>query len=141
MFQFWRKWLMAVIVIMGLFGGMIVIWGPIALPNFFGAALYSPFMGHGKAPLVLNQFDSWIFGVLGATIVGWTVTMGFIVAIPFARRERWSWWCVLISMLVWYVLDTGISLHHGNFANAAFNSVALGAALLPLVKTWRVFSR
>ena len=141
MFHFWRKWLLAVLVIMGLFGALIVIWGPIALPNFFGAALYSPFKGHGLPPLVLNHFDSWIFGVLGATILGWTVTMGFIVLIPFRRKEPWAWWCLLIGMLTWYVPDTGISLYHGNLANALFNSVALGALLLPLVKTWQTFSR
>ena len=78
---------MAVIVIMGLFGALLVIWGPIALPKFFGMALYKPFMIHGKAPLNLNQFDSWIFGVLGATLMGWATMMGFIVLVPFRRKE------------------------------------------------------
>jgi len=141
MFHFWRKWLMVVILVMGLFGLVIVVWGPLALPNFFGMALYSPFMGDGMPPLQLNQFDSWIFGVLGATIIGWTVTMGFIVAVPFGRREPWSWWCILVSLLAWYIPDTGISAYHGNLANVMFNTVALGAALLPLVKTWATFSR
>lgn len=141
MFHFWRKWLLAVIVIMGLFGALLVIWGPIALPKFFGMALYKPFMIHGKAPLNLNQFDSWIFGVLGATLMGWATMMGFIVLVPFRRKEPWAWYCLLIGILTWFLPDTAISLYHGVWANAAFNCVALGLLLAPLAKTWQLFFR
>ena len=141
MFEFWRKWLLVVVVAVGLFGAIILIGGPVALPGPFGRGLYAPFSGRGMPPLTLNQFDSWIFGVLGATLIGWAVTMGYIVAGPFRRREPWAWRCLVISLTVWFIPDCIISIYHYNWTNTLFNSMALGAAMLPLVKTWRSFRR
>jgi len=82
-------------------------------------------------------FQRWIYGVLGATVAGWGVFVYFLARFPFARRERWAWHCALVGILLWFTLDTGISLAAGVFFNVGLNSLIFLLAIIPLAFTWR----
>ena len=72
-------------------------------------------------------------------MAGWGVFMVFLARYPFQQRERWSWICFLLGLLLWYVLDTGISLYYGVAFNAIFNTAILVLALIPLAYTRKEF--
>jgi hypothetical protein len=89
----------------------------------------------------VQSYRSWIAALLGATMAAWAVALAFIVAIPFARRERWAFWCVLVSVAAWFPVDTFVSWRHGVMVNVVFNLGALAMLLLPLGATWPAFRR
>lgn len=77
----------------------------------------------------------FVYGVLGAVIVGWTVLLTGIVTGPLRRRERWAWWTVTASTATWFLLDTSMSLVVGQPGHAAFNllfAIGLGVPLLAI---------
>lgn len=74
---------------------------------------------------------------MGATVMGWGITMFFIAFFPLRNRERWAWYSVLVSVLFWFVLDTGISLWFGVSINAILNTAILILVLIPLIFTWK----
>jgi hypothetical protein len=75
------------------------------------------------------------FMVLGAVMAGWSVLMIQLVRGPLREGSRWAWLFMVQSLVLWFVLDTGMSLVLGYPTHALFNipfAVALGVPLLNL---------
>jgi hypothetical protein len=73
--------------------------------------------------------------VLGAVMAGWSVLMIQLVRGPLREGSRWAWLFMVQSLVLWFVLDTGMSLVLGYPTHALFNipfAVALGVPLLNL---------
>ena len=73
------------------------------------------------------------FGVLGAVMVGWMITLGAIARGPLRRREPWAWWAVTGSVAAWFILDGGVSMYFGFVGNAMFNTAFAVAIAIPLI--------
>ncbi len=73
-----------------------------------------------------------MFGILGAVIVGWMTTIGAIAIGPLRRREIWAWQAIVSAVVVWFVLDTGLSLVLGFVGHALFNVTFAVALAVPL---------
>ncbi len=89
--------------------------------------------------MTILGFQHWIYGVWGATIAGWGVFLTFISYFPFRNKEKWAWNCLSLGLLVWFVLDTSISLFYSVYFNAAFNTALLILAGLPIFFTRKEF--
>lgn len=139
-FSFWQRWLLAVSIIIAIFGVMMVFLSGTVLFDFFNRKIDPAFWSTGIADHVTRQFQQWIYGVWGATIAGWGVILTYIAHDPFKRREHWAWKSVAFGLLVWFVLDTSLSLFHKVYFNAAFNIVLLVLAGLPVVFTRQEFA-
>lgn len=75
------------------------------------------------------------FMVLGAVMAGWSVLMIQLVRGPLRQGSRWSWMFMVQSLVLWFVLDTGMSIVLGYPTHALFNipfAVAFGVPLLSL---------
>lgn len=138
-FDFYRKWLVAVGVILAAFG--------VAMALTSGTPLFRPLQGlvdpafwpHGSADPGTVEFRAWVYGVWGATIAGWGVAIVFVAAQAFARREPWAWHAIALGTAIWFVLDTGTSLAHGVAFNVALNVVIAVLVAVPLAGTRRLF--
>lgn len=97
------------------------------------------FQINGNTDSVIIQFQSWIYGVLGATISGWGILLAFQIYYPFTARQQWSWSSIAVSICMWYVLDTSISFYFNVYFNAVFNTVLLLAFIIPLYFTKKYF--
>lgn len=137
----WWRWLLVVSLIGMLFGAVMVLapgmLKPLSQPSynsFFATDRYS------ELPVGDVAFQNWLYGVLGATMIGWCLTVAFIAGYPFRAGERWAWQALCTAIIVWYVLDTGTSWLHGVFVNVALNTVLLVAFGVPLVASRRSFT-
>jgi hypothetical protein len=132
-FSFWQKWLFVTGLLLALFGVTFALFGGTPLFEIFDTQINPVFWGSVEIPdLAAGEFQRWIYGVLGATIAGWGVFLAFIAHYPFKNREPWAWNCILTGIIVWYVLDTGISLYFRVYFNAVFNAVLLALVVIPL---------
>jgi hypothetical protein len=68
-------------------------------------------------------------------MASWGIFVAFIAHYSFRRKERWAWVCLLVGLLVWFFVDTLITLKFRVFFNAIFNTGLLVLVLLPLVFT------
>jgi hypothetical protein len=75
--------------------------------------------------------------VLGAVTVGWSLTL--LAAVQAAHQlgdqARSVWMLVTSSLVVWYVIDTALSVATGFGLNAIPNTVFLAAFLLPIIRS------
>jgi hypothetical protein len=139
-FSFWSRWLFVVALVIVVFGVfMALLNGTAVFDWLFNNQVDPVFWGDTAVPPPADTFQRFIYGVLGATVAGWGVFLVFITHYPFRRREKWAWNCILVGMGLWYLIDTPISLYFQVYFNAAFNSLLLVLAFLPLAFTRRFF--
>lgn len=132
-FTFWQRWLVAAGVVITAFGAFIVFFSQTGLFEAVFDNQIDPVFWDDDLPPGVADFQRWVYGVLGATVAGWGVFIAFIAQHPFRRRERWAWTCLLAGMLVWFALDSFISLTSGVYFNAlAVNVPLLLVVLVPL---------
>jgi hypothetical protein len=112
--------LAAVIVAVGVYAGGLVTVGRFMGDEVFGALGFGPDSGEITGGEALD-YTIFIFGVLGAVIVGWMVLTFMVARGPLRRREPWAWTAVAASIGVWFVVDTGFSLAVGQVEHAIFN--------------------
>lgn len=113
-------------------------YGSLSMFAWHRAGVAEALWSTSEFPVEAEPFRDFIMGVLGATMASWAVALLFVVALPFARHERWAWWCVVVSVCSWAPVDTGLSLTHGVTTNAMFNAIALVMLAIPLAATWRI---
>lgn len=135
-FEFWRRWLIAVTVAVMIYGV-----GLMALPEVMTGVFRALFFA---APTPLTDFSAeatayvrLVQGVLGAVLIGWMVMLLSILLGAFRRREREAWQTLALSIVLWFVVDSGFSLAIVNPAHALFNVGFLIAFAIPLAATFR----
>ncbi len=136
---FWQRWLFALSVGVVLFGLALAFFNGSPTFDLFNRQIDPAFWGNQPISSEAGLFRQWVYGVLGATMAGWGAMIAFIAHYPFRRKEQWAWYSVLIGMLIWYVVDTSISLAFGVAFNAIFNTAIFILASLPLMFTRAVF--
>lgn len=139
-FSFWQKWLFVVGIVVSVFGVMMSLLSGTPLFDLFNRQIDPAFWSIRTVSDSVQQFQKWIYGVWGATIAGWGIFLAFIAHYPFAKKERWSWKCTIAGLLIWFVLDTSLSLVYQVYFNVAFNVGLFVLAMVPLVFTRKEFA-
>lgn len=135
--MFWQKWLFVLGLLIAAFGVLLALFSETPAFSIFHQQIDPAFF---RAPdAEIRNFQQWIYGLLGATMAGWGVFMAFIAHYPFQKKEKWAWVCIAMGVLLWYVVDTSISLSFGVMFNAVFNTIVLILVALPLGFTWKDF--
>jgi hypothetical protein len=138
-FSFWQRWLFVFSLVVIVFGMGMALLNRTPLFGVFDRQVDPVFWGANLPPSGVNEFQGWVYGVLGATMAGWGVLLAFVVQASFRKRERWAWNAVILSLALWYLTDTFLSLRSGVAFNAVFNTAILVLAALPLFFTRREF--
>ena len=138
-FSFWQRWLFVVGLVIAAFGLVMAFLNGTIVFELFNGQINPVFWGTGDMPEAATRFRQWAYGAWGATVAGWGIFVAFIAHYPFRHRERWSWNCLATGLLVWYLVDTAISLYFRVYFNAAFNTLLLMLVTLPLAFTRKHF--
>ena len=139
-FKSWRKWLtLANVMTIGIVL-LVAFAGDSIFFTAHNAATEQVFFPNGGFSPEVIRFKSWLFGIIGGTIVGFHVLMVLISEYAYRRRERWAWWAMSLGMASWFCIDSGLSWYYGAIHNILLiNLVALVLIGLPLVVTRSVF--
>lgn len=134
-FAFWRAWLLVAALVMVAFGVFLSFLIGMPLFDAFSQQFNAPFWGSGPLTDAELGYQRWVNGVMGATMIGWGIFLLFIARHPFAKKEPWAWYCILVGVAAWFAVDTGISLYQGVYANALLNTALLILVMVPLAFT------
>lgn len=140
-FIFWQRWLFVVGLAVSVFGVALALLNATSLFAVMHHQVNPVFFMEERICADARAFQMWSYGVLGAVVAGWGVALAFVAHYPFKNKEPWAWNCVATGLLLWYVIDTGISAYFKVYFNVLFNTGMLVAALLPLVLTRKQFVR
>ena len=125
-------WLQVVLVVVLTYSIALVVAGSTA---------HSLFKWFGFGPdssidsVEVRNYLKLPYMVLGAVMSGWTLLMVQLVRGPLRDGSRWAYQFLVQSLVLWFALDTGMSLLLGYPTHALFNfpfAIALGIPLLSL---------
>lgn len=127
----WLAWLHVVLVVLFLYALVLVFAGGVA------RSMFSAF-GFGPSDAIdtdeVRDYLELPFMVLGAVMAGWTFMMLQIVRGPLRDGAAWALPALTRSLVLWFVLDTGMSLVLGFPAHALFNIPFTIALAIPLAR-------
>ncbi len=103
------------------------------LPGF-QTAVNVAVWGDPSMPPDVIAYHRWLYTVVGAVIAGWAASMLVVArtAPPVTTRRA-----LVAGLAAWFVVDTGGSLFHGVWPNAALDGVCLAVAAVGLWVTRR----
>ena len=128
---FWRTWLNGWCAVVGVFG--VVLAGGAAQATSGPVRLLLDIL-NGPEPLVIEGPMRFALAVLGAVTIGWSLTL--YAAIDAAHRlgpmGAPVWRMILASGLVWFVIDSALSVATGFGLNLVPNTVFVAGLVAPL---------
>jgi hypothetical protein len=139
-FSFWQRWLFVVGAVISVFGVLMALLSGTQLFDLFNRQIDPAFWGTNAVDNAARGFQHWLYGVWGATVAGWGITLTFIAQYPFRKREGWAWNGLVFGLVVWFVLDTSLSMFYKVYFNVIFNTVLLFLAGLPVLVTRKEFA-
>ena len=139
-FKFWQNWLFGLSLFLIGFGFVMIFLG--ASPDsLISSQVTAAFWGDRHPSGDAARFYAWVFGVWGSTLTGWGTTLAFLAYYPFREKRIWAWRAVLVSLMIWYPVDTLLSWAYRVTFNVLLNTVLLLLAFLPLVMTRKFFHK
>ena len=141
-FQFWRKWLTVSNGMIVLFGFIIAVAGDSIFLSMHNHYTRQVFFDGADFPPETLALKNWLFGIIGATIMGFHILMIFISENAFRRKEPWAPNAIWTALLSWFIVDSVISFYYGAIHNIVLvNLVALIVIGLPLIMTRTQFKK
>ena len=134
MSTFWKNWLTIWCFAVCLFGA-ILAGGAFAATDGIAYTLFEIFGQQG--PLSEEAPMRFMVGLVGAVTLGWGLTMfvAFQAAHLLEENGRPLWRHMTVFFLIWYVVDSTISIATGFWPNAVSNTVFLAGYLIPVFAT------
>ena len=133
-------WLKIVSILFAVFGTVIALFNQTKIFQITINNQINPvFWTHSELSSEALLFQRWIYGLLGATCLLVGILIFFIVKNAFAKKEKWAWYCLLIGVAAWFMVDTPVSFYFQVHFNVVFNVVLLSATLIPLALTRKDF--
>jgi hypothetical protein len=127
----WDRLLEVAVVLVGVSGAVFVVAGTLTTSLFEWIVF-----GSAESPIPVGaaaRYVTFVYGVLGAVMVGWACLLWPLVRGPIRRRESWAWSAIAASVGVWFVVDSTLSLASGFGENALLNLVFAIAFAVPLL--------
>ncbi len=138
-FEFWYKCLLGVSIFNILIGLFIALDPNSFLFSYHTEAIADTFFD-GYLPEEAQHLRTFLFGIIGGTIAGYFFLQTCIVWIPFYRKELWAWQSILGAMVLWFIIDSCMSIYHRAYFNVwMINIWSLLLTTVPLVMTYRNF--
>lgn len=129
---FWKTWMTVWCAVVFVFGAVLAL---AALPAASGPArlVLQVISGDPAKSALLDQpMVQFGLGLQGALSIGWAMTMlGLVRAAETVGAPAWR--SLTWSLVVWYVLDSAISVATGLPLNAVSNTLLLAGYLTPVL--------
>ena len=129
---FWKNWMIVWCWGVLAFGGVLAL---AAVPAADGPARFAIALLGGdpaKAALLDQPVMQFAFGLQGALTIGWGLTMfGMIRAADTGGAPVWQ--ALTFALVVWYVIDSAISVATGFPLNAVSNTLLTAGYLVPVI--------
>lgn len=97
------------------------------------AGLGFVFLDPSVYPVDSSIVPRLIQGVLGATMMGWGVTMLLVARYAFAEGRPELLRLIMYGLLAWAPVDMAVSVYYGAWFNVALNLAILALAGVPLL--------
>jgi hypothetical protein len=121
--------------VVGLFG-TILVGGGFEVTSNPVRILFNFLNGSGE--LDLNPYLRFSLAILGAVTIGWSLTLMTIIQVANQLEKRVSqsiWMGITASVIIWYTIDSILSIATGFWLNAVSNTIFSATFLIPVIRS------
>ncbi len=139
-FQFWYRWMLIASILPAAQGVFTAIF---ASPDPFDiyANHIREFFWAADIPAADDRFRRFLLGSLGGALAGYFTAQYFLVRFTWSRRLTWGRDAIAAGLLLWFTVDSTVSIMHGAWFNLYLVNVPTLIAIgMPLLMTRRYFS-
>lgn len=139
-FLFWQKWLTYANVMALMVGLLAAFFIDSLVFDIYNENIQAQYNDGNPLPDHMNLMKKWLFGIIGGTIAGFQLLIIFISEHAFKKKEKWAWTAIMTAMLLWFVVDSGVSIACSAWFNVWFiNLPSFILILIPLIATRKMF--
>lgn len=136
MFTFWQRWLQVVFGLFIVFGVVFAFFGTSSFLSPMTGPIFAAFWPSGPPSPETLRFAQFTFGIMGALTVGLGVFGWFITRFALAKGIKWAWVALFEGVVLWFLVDSAMSIYTGAWVNAVFNGGFFLMAMIPLAALW-----
>lgn len=130
--KFWQRWLIVVTGGVIVYGLMLILL-PQTTHTLFNTLFFASSESIRRIGTDSSHYVALVYGVLGAVIIGWMVTIMALLISSFPTQPRNTWNIITLSVVTWYIIDSGFSLVIGSLAHVLFNTGFFVLFAVPLI--------
>lgn len=127
------RWLL-IVATLHVIGGVALAF---EMPEFIWQAyqqdLYRVFSINNNPPENVKNLVNMIIRLFGPTVASWGLLMIYLLRRIFLQRDEVALLFLISALLIWFLLDTSISLSFGVMSHFWINGLAFVVILLPLL--------
>jgi len=131
--NFWLGWLKVTMIMVIVAGVFLAIFSGFANTQFLDAKINKVFLYGSNTGHQIESLKNWYTGLVGALMMGWGISMLYVVSHPLRKREQWAWRSIFYPVVVWYIIDSGISAYFGVIFNVVINTILFLQIMAPLL--------
>ena len=122
--RLWRVSLNLALTGTVLFAAVLVLW-PDLTRGGFSWMIYGDPQRLSQLQADVQAYIDLVHRILGATILGWASLLLLLSMRGPQGSQQHPWGMMLLSLFLWFIPDTWVSIVTGFWQNAVFNSVFL----------------
>lgn len=140
-FLFWQQWLFYTSLVFAIAGIAFAFFGDNFLFQPYNTMLAKLFWHSSKFPTEADQFRTFIYAPLGATIACCYILLAFIARYAFKNKQRWARNAIMIAFSVWVLIDSSVCIYFRVYPQVyLINLFSITIKALPIIFTWKHFS-
>lgn len=128
-------WMTGWCIAIGLFG-MILVGSGFEATSGPVRILFDVLNGPGE--IDLNPYMRFSLAILGAVTIGWSLTLMVVIQVANQLEKQVSkriWSGMTASIVIWYVIDSILSIATGFWLNAVSNTILSATFLIPVIRS------
>jgi hypothetical protein len=134
----WRNWMNSWCIAM-IVSGLIFVLAALPVTDVFARLFYDFVYWPLDGQSGFSDAARPTIAILGAVFFAWAVMMQGVVKIALDDPKSPLWRVIIVGVVLWYVVDSAVSVACGIPVNAISNTVILAAFLVPILGSgvWR----
>lgn len=125
-------------VLLGGLGLVVVLSLGMIIPPHLSISYFNTILfGHIEYPQAMSRegilYADFLYAVLACVMIGWMIPLIYLVHRPLRAGSAVAWKVIMLSLGVWFVTDSGISVALGFWQNAASNTALAIMLVVPLL--------
>jgi hypothetical protein len=138
-FNFWKKYLYLISFLLIAMGIFVALFKDTNFYKLFSQYIDPVFWPDNLIPENTKLFKSFIYSFSGTYVLLWGINLLFISRFAFKPENKWAWYCILITSLVWICIMLPFSIYYGVLVNVYGDILFFAMIILPLIFTRKYF--
>lgn len=131
--KFWYSWLKITMILVIIAGIALAFLSRTSLFEFINQNINHIFFADQLPDIATQKLQGWLLGIMGAILAAWGITVLYLTCYAMKKKEFWSWKCIFFSLIVWFIIDTSVSIYYQAILNIFINCIFFFQIAAPLL--------